>query len=438
MKKGQKFRKSDLTEIKYLYQSLSAALDSFICKIPIFIQCNQSTKSKVLSIKSAIDGILYGNGDQLWESFNQELDKRLEEIKRVNTRLKQNEYSSAEPKKIQKNANANESSILLKQKQQELYNLTTDYQNMKNSFSIQIQQVSQEIDKYKNDIEIINMQINSILNQIMARNRSLNLSKNEADNIKKTNLHRPIIRSNDSLLPQLNSSRQPIKLSSRVAFSASPHSNAIENNEIRYPVSEPQMNGNQRAFYRSNRNLMPVNNSGAANNDDSIDDMIDYNHICSYNSYDTASNSKLERTDNNINIRHGYSNNIGNSNVGGSTGMNFNNNFYCTNDYQYNAEKSNENSDNSYSFSENDNNESNYFPSSNENNFFDIKSDSVRNDSQKPTVCTIYINHKQEKKKSEQKTAELQTPLDEVDDYLNEIDEIISDNFEDQNNSDDD
>lgn len=133
-----------MTEIESLYQSLNSALDNFICKLPVFIQTNQQLKSKFLTIKSSIDGILYGNGDQLWESFNQELDKRLEEMKRINARLKHDKnYSSAESSKTQKNlkdrknlnkqqeidlnktslSSSNGSTILIKQKQQELYNL---------------------------------------------------------------------------------------------------------------------------------------------------------------------------------------------------------------------------------------------------------------------------------------------------------------------------
>lgn len=422
-----------MTEIESLYQSLNAALDNFICKLPVFIQSNQQLKSKYISIKSAIDGILYGNGDQLWESFNQELDKRLEETKRINGRLRQYKNSSAaqqqdkinESDTIIPSATKNSANNLIKQKQQELNNLNMNYEKMKNSYTIQIQQELQEVDKYKRDIEIINMQINSILNRIMMLTRPINMSKSETDAIPKLNPFRANIRSNGSLLPQLNSSRQPIK-NPRVAFSALPLSNNVESNEIRHPVSEPQMNTKSGAFHRGNRNLYSINNNASnkvISNNDSSDDI--------------DSNVGNFESDNSYNITNENNNDINSSNSDIKTSI-----------YNYKDASTNDNSSNNIngknmiynndlSFVEN-NNSDNYVSSYNAKSAINVKSDSSSNSSAPDKKITkIYLRQNQEVEKTDQKVTEFRAALDEADDYMNEIDDIISDNFEDQNDSSD-
>lgn len=420
-----------MTEIESLYQSLNAALDNFICKLPVFIQSNQQLKSKYISIKSAIDGILYGNGDQLWESFNQELDKHLEETKRINGRLKQYKNSSAaqqqdeinESNTITPSTTKNTASNLIKQKQQELNNLNMNYEKMKNSYSIQIQQELQEVDKYKRDIEILNMQINSILNRIMMSTRPINISKSETDAIPKLNLIRANIRSNGSLLPQLNSSRQPIK-NPRVAFSALPLSNNVESNEIRHPVSEPQMNTKSGAFHRGNRNLYSINSNASnkviSNNDSSDDIDSNVGNFESDNFYNITNNNDTNSSNNDINTSM-YNYKDISTNDNSSNNINGKNMIY----------------NNDFSFVEN-NNSDNYVSSSSAKSAINVKSDSSSN-SKAPDkkITKIYLKQNQEMEKTDQKVTEFRAALDEADDYMNEIDDIISDNFEDQNNSSD-
>lgn len=423
-----------MTEIESLYQSLNSALDNFICKLPVFIQTNQQLKSKFLTIKSSIDGILYGNGDQLWESFNQELDKRLEEMKRINARLKHDKnYSSAESSKTQKNlkdrknlnkqqeidlnktslSSSNGSTILIKQKQQELYNLNKNYESMKSNYSIQIQKESQEIDKYKRDIEIINMQINSIMNRIMMSTRPINIPRHDMNNLQKLNPRLSNIKSNDSIFPQLNSNRQPIVNPSRVAYSAMPHSNGIENNENRYPVSEPQMNSNYHPFYRGPRNFYSKSGNNNNNNISSDDS--------SYDSYDTDTDNNNLSKNNNVS---------GNASIHDDT-----NNRANLIDYSSSNSKKSMINNSDLSFNENN---SNIYDSSARINSMNIEPDTSSNSNQHyQKVSKIYLKQSNEMEKTDQKITEIQAALDEADDYMNEIDEIISDNFEDQKSDDD-
>ena len=84
-----------MTEIKSVHQTLKAALDSFILNLPTFLQNDDPLQNQIQKIKFTISGILNGQGDELWNSYNKELDKRLEEAKLINIRLKQNQANSS-------------------------------------------------------------------------------------------------------------------------------------------------------------------------------------------------------------------------------------------------------------------------------------------------------------------------------------------------------
>ena len=80
---------SNSKDIKSVAQSINIALDSFIQKFPIKPnQIHQLTRDKIISYSSIIKGIISGCGDELWNIFEKDIDKQLDEVKKSNLNLK--------------------------------------------------------------------------------------------------------------------------------------------------------------------------------------------------------------------------------------------------------------------------------------------------------------------------------------------------------------
>lgn len=412
-----------MTEIKSVHQTLKAALDSFILNLPTFLQNDDPLQNQIQKIKFTISGILNGQGDELWNSYNKELDKRLEEAKLINIRLKQNQAnSSAAFLKNEKKTKSNQSILkteisdsknpkydelkhqneeeeeaiqknpiskhdiheLIEMRQQEIAYFNQNLEKNQYNYSVRIQQASQEVDKYKREIEIIEMQLNSMISRILMTKRTGNFQKREVENL---NTHWGISRTNDSTLPQLNLKKQSRLNSSNVSFKPSSPLSKKEINEMRYPVSEPQIGNSLEAYNRRNRAYF--SNSNHLNNKD---DQCNYSNFHCNDLHDDVYYYDDKLHDNDI---HENKKNYQSDVISKNDGIN---------------------TDTKLNTSEN------------------IKVDKI--EIQTSRKC-INIKQTDEMTKTDKKISEMQAALDEAEDYLNEIDEIISDNFEDKNYSDD-
>ncbi|KAK8863867.1 hypothetical protein M9Y10_011558 [Tritrichomonas musculus] len=269
-------------------------------------------------------------------------------------------------------------------RQQEIAYFNQNLEKNQYNYSVRIQQASQEVDKYKREIEIIEMQLNSMISRILMTKRTGNFQKREVENL---NTHWGISRTNDSTLPQLNLKKQSRLNSSNVSFKPSSPLSKKENNEMRYPVSEPQIGNSLEAYNRRNRAYF--SNSNHLNNKD---DQCNYSNFHCNDLHDDVYYYDDKSHDNDI---HENKKNYQSDVISKNDGIN---------------------TDTKLNTSEN------------------IKVDKI--EIQTSRKC-INIKQTDEMTKTDKKISEMQAALDEAEDYLNEIDEIISDNFEDKNYSDD-
>lgn len=299
-----------INDLKSLAQQLNAALDLSVRNFPVQPPQTQNfSKEKIISYTSAMKSIISGKSDELCDSVDNELNKRIEEVKKSNSSLKGKQSKLASSLlKIERDTNENKyqdptesdksvllkkieaklsaidninaeilqleaenealqdtpiptvkppttaekkARISLKQKQQEFANLNNEYDKMKREFSIQIQQSSQGLEKSKKEVEVLEMQINSIQSRINLMNRAGNIS-NQKRSLQETSTSKinklpSFNRSNGSNLPTLSLTTQCNVIE--------PHDvNETTDNYIpKKPSSEPQQSLRDLSFNRSNR-----------------------------------------------------------------------------------------------------------------------------------------------------------------------------------------
>lgn len=316
-----KIRQSNISDIKTLVQHLNIALDSSMKNLPIQpTQIQHFSRNKIISYTSNIKSVISGHEDELWVNVENDLNKRIDEVKKSisNLKGKQSKLSSSLIK-IERDSNENKlqdslesdklvllkkieakesaidnlnaeilqleaenealqdtpvptikppstadknARISLKQKQQEFSNVNSEYEKMKRDFSIQIQQSSQGLERSKKEVEVLEMQINSIQSRINLMNRAgaINLQKHSLQETSKIPKLPNFVRPNGSNLPTLSLSIQcnVIEPNNSEEDNSLPAINDnILNNDIndipKKPSSEPQQSLREFSFNRSNR-----------------------------------------------------------------------------------------------------------------------------------------------------------------------------------------
>lgn len=319
-------------DMKTLKTAVNSSFDSFLKNLPLNVQNNLPFKNKLKNCKDSIIGILKGQGNILWEKLEKEVTKQLDEYKRSNIDLKgkqsrlgtmlvktengenlntaqtdqdanvlsykiegkeqmienlKSEISQLEteneklqstpipvvkpPPTAERNARTN-----YKTKQQDIQQLTADYDQMRRNYSIKIQQASQAIETSKHEVEKLEMQLNSILSRIslMTRGNTKRLPEPNQTLNQEEKL-RPVPKSNlPPIHPNLNNQGLPQLTTIPVELPEIPLSPKLSNeNQIKHPrqiVSEPRNDLKERAFHRSTYKVQNDDPQNNVKNDDPL------------------------------------------------------------------------------------------------------------------------------------------------------------------------
>ncbi|OHT16575.1 hypothetical protein TRFO_13183 [Tritrichomonas foetus] len=315
-----------MNDLKSLSQSFNSCFDSFIRNLPDSSSNKSNIQDKIHSYHTTILQIINGKGQALWESLDQEIDKKLENIRSSNIDLKskqgrlgaslikaeneskettesgiseinvlqvkvdhketaidninaeilqleaENEALAASPLPVIKPPPTAERNarISLKQKQQEVNSASAEYEKMKRDYFIQIQQCSQGIEKSKHEVEVLEMQLNSLLSRISLMNRAGTFNKRshfdrqnefremenrhaELEKLDMASKYPPYkkqdFHSNNSALPQLKLSQKYDISGSNVCLVGE---RDFQIEETRQTVSEPRNDLKKHAFAKLN------------------------------------------------------------------------------------------------------------------------------------------------------------------------------------------